>query len=409
MSPRDPLLSVRLARTRGVPHRSRLGYRVPMERHHGLDWLRIGAFGVLIAYHVGMVFVPWDFHVKLQTEDWVAVPMLATNPWRLALLFVVSGYDSRALFARRRAAGAFAANRSWRLLIPLLFGIIVVIPAQPWVELVTKHGYPHNFIHFWANDYFRFGPLNGLDLPTWQHLWFVVYLWVYTMLVATLLAALPLRARESLQRGFDAAMRGPGPFLIPAAWMLAVTTWWFVGMRETHGLFDDGVAHATYLPAFLFGFALAGSHGVVAAFARWWKPAALVALATYGVVVAIEVVWPGKTIAPPPYGRIFSAARAVQGWATIAALIGIAETYWNRDHRWRPMLTEAVFPFYIVHQTVIVVVAYWLIGAGLSLAANFAILVAATVAGCWTFYLTGRSIAPLRPLIGLRPTPDRRT
>ena len=62
-----------------------------MERHYGLDWLRIGAFGLLILYHIGMVFVPWGFHAKTaQPLPWVVVPMLAINSWRLLLLFVVS-------------------------------------------------------------------------------------------------------------------------------------------------------------------------------------------------------------------------------------------------------------------------------------------------------------------------------
>ena len=85
-----------------------------MARHYGMDWLRIGAFALLILYHIGMVFVPWGFHVKTaQPIDWVAIPMLATNPWRLTLLFVVSGYASRALLAQvgRRRRGS-SRNRS---------------------------------------------------------------------------------------------------------------------------------------------------------------------------------------------------------------------------------------------------------------------------------------------------------
>ena len=77
-----------------------------MERHYGMDWLRIGAFALLILYHVGMVFVPWGFHVKTaHPMEWVAIPMLATNAWRLMLLFVVSGYASRALVRQVRRAG----------------------------------------------------------------------------------------------------------------------------------------------------------------------------------------------------------------------------------------------------------------------------------------------------------------
>ena len=86
----------------------------------------------------------------------------------------------------------------------------------------------------------------------------------------------------------------------------------------------------------------------------------------------------------------------------IVALIGLADRYWNRDHPWRATLNEAVFPFYVIHQATIVVVAYWLIGRGIDPAVQFVVLVAATAAGCWAFYLVGRTITPLRPFIGLR-------
>ena len=138
-------------------------------RHYGMDWLRIGAFALLIFYHIGMYFVPWDWHVKIvPTIDWVALPMLATNGWRFALLFLVSGYASAALLTKLGGAGAFARSRSARLLVPLLFGVIFVVPPQPWVELMGQHGYAHGLGHFWLHDYFRFGALDGIILPTWQ-------------------------------------------------------------------------------------------------------------------------------------------------------------------------------------------------------------------------------------------------
>src|SRR3546814_7239126 len=70
-------------------------------RHYGLDWLRVGAFALLIFYHVGMYFVPWGWHVKSdEILPWATVPMFALNPWRLSLLFVVSGYASRAVLGK---------------------------------------------------------------------------------------------------------------------------------------------------------------------------------------------------------------------------------------------------------------------------------------------------------------------
>lgn len=372
-----------------------------MERHYGMDWLRIGAFALLILYHVGMVFVPWGYHVKTaHPAEWVTVPMLFSNAWRLMLLFVVSGYASRALLARSPGLGAFVRSRNARLLVPLVFGMALMVPPQSWVELTVQHGYAQSYAWFLTHDYFRFGKLHGIVLPTWNHLWFVVYLWTYTLALAALLL-LPRPA--GLQARFDRLFGGAGALWLPLAYLLLFQVLLFQLGEETHDLLGDGVAHLAYFPAFLFGFGLAGSRATLAAFARLWPIAAALALAGFAVVASVEITWPGDAVAPPGVGEAFRVAREVQTWMSIAALIGVAERYLNRDHTWRPMLTEAVFPFYIIHQTVIVVGEYLLLPWHLPALAEFAILVAATVAGCWLFYLGGREIGWLRPLIGLRP------
>jgi hypothetical protein len=370
-----------------------------------MDWLRIGAFALLILYHVGMVFVPWGYHIKTaHPAQWTEVPMLATNAWRLLLLFLVSGFASRMLLAKSPKLGRFIANRNARLLLPLAFGIAVIVPPQSWVELVVKHGYAHDYLSFWTHDYFRFGALNGIVLPTYNHLWFVAYLWVYTLALAALLA-IPWR----LQPWFDRLFGGVGALLVPLAWLLLIHFLLFRRGEDTHDFVNDGIAHLAYFSGFLFGFGLAGSRATMAAFARLWVPSAILALGSYAVVGGVVALWPGDTPGPHWAGTAFRIAREVQTWASIAALIGLAERYLNRDHAWRAMLTEAVFPFYIIHQTVIVLGEYALRPFALPALAEFAILVPVTVAGCWLFYLAGRGIAPLRPLIGLRLASPKRS
>ena len=62
------------------------------ERQHDIDWLRVLAFYILILFHVGMVFVPWEFHIKnSETVSWVEGLMTWSNQWRLPLLFMISG------------------------------------------------------------------------------------------------------------------------------------------------------------------------------------------------------------------------------------------------------------------------------------------------------------------------------
>lgn len=375
-------------------------YLVAMQRHYGMDWLRIGAFALLILYHVGMVFTPWPYHVKTaEPIEWLALAMKLTNPWRLTLLFVVSGYASRALFGKARGLRGFVGNRSLRLLIPLAFGIAVMVPPQDWVELVTQHHYPHGFGYFLVHDYFRFREIDGVMTPSWNHLWFVAYLWVYTIALALLL--LPPRPARA-QASFDRVFSGWRVLALPMIWLIVTQVVLFHRWSDTHDVIGDGIAHLAYFPAFLFGFALGGSVPVMAAMVRWRGLAAAAAVLGYAIGAGIELVYPGNQMPPEWLGDVLLVASFVQSWGAIVALIGVAERYLNHDHRWRATLTDAVFPFYLIHQTVIVLTEFWIRPLQLNPLIEFGVLVAATIAGCWAFYLIGRDVSWLRPLIGLR-------
>jgi len=102
------------------------------------DWLRIGAFALLVLYHVGMLYVPWDFHLKHQPTYAALEPVMRlTNPWRLSLLFVVSGLATGLMLGRP----GLARQRAKRLLLPLLFGMLVVVPPQAWWQVRDQLGY----------------------------------------------------------------------------------------------------------------------------------------------------------------------------------------------------------------------------------------------------------------------------
>ena len=377
----------------------------PSSRHYGMDWLRIGAFGLLILYHVGLVFSPWGYEFKSpHTADWVAIPLLLTNPWRLSLLFAISGYASAALLDREKGGvAAFTRGRIARLGIPLLFGMIVIVTPQPWVALVTQHGYAHHFGWFLTHDYYRFQVIDGVAMPTWMHLWFVVYLLAYTLLFAAMLL-LPSRVRAAIARSAERIVAGAWLLPIGIAWTWAARSLGG-GWSDTHALVNDGTAHLVYFPAFLFGVLLRRSAPLAATIARQWPLALTLALLGYAIVAGTEIAFPGRTPLPSEFRPAYDLARATQAWAAIIALFGIAERFWNRDNRWRAMLAEAVFPFYIIHQTIILAVGYALARLSLDAAAEFIALVIATAIGCWLFYLVGRSIGPLRPLIGLKRHP----
>src|SRR6204780_5356943 len=195
------------------------------QRRYDLDWVRIGAFVLLILYHVGMYYVTWDWHVKSpQPSATIAPLMMLTSPWRLSLLFLVSGVATGFLLARQ-GSGGFLRLRSTRLLIPLVFGMLVVVPPQSYLEVVEKLRYAGGFAEFYRLYITGFhGFCRGSDcliMPTWNHLWFVAYLWVYTV-VLYLGVRLAPPGIAGLFRCAERRFSGVGILLWPLAYLCLI-------------------------------------------------------------------------------------------------------------------------------------------------------------------------------------------
>lgn len=369
------------------------------DRRYDLDWLRIGAFGLLIFYHIGMVFVPWDFHIKTaHPSQAVEAPMLLLNPWRLSLLFLISGVASRYLLNKTK--GRFASSGCKRLLLPVLFAVAIAVPPQDWIDVSINHGYRHGFLHFWANDYWGFDKSLGVVAPTYQHLWFVIYLWVYTMLLAVTAQISSASCAAALQRCFDAILKGSRLIVLPILGFASARILLVERFPETHALVDDWYMHLVYGGSFAMGVGLAGSRNAWMTVARVWPYAAAAAVLSWLVVIRVNQLADTVTLTPLELAAA-RAIRTVQMWGTILGLLGFAQRFLNHDHRWRATLNEAVFPAYIAHQTVIIVVEYWLRPYALSGWTEFSILMVATTGGCVLFYAVGRPILWLRPFIGL--------
>jgi hypothetical protein len=377
-------------------------------RRYDLDWVRIGAFLLLILYHVGMYYVTWDWHVKTPHPSSTLEPaMLLTSPWRLSLLFLVSGVATAYLL--ERSPRGFLGARSLRLLVPLLFGMAVIVPPQSYLQVVEQGGYTGSYLAFlklYFTAYHGFCRGNScLILPTWNHLWFVAYLWVYTVVLWAVVSLVP-RLVPALRRAVEHAFAGMGVVVLPILYLaglrLTLAQWYPV----TDALVGDWYNHAHYGAMFLAGFALAGARAPWAAMERMrWATLGLAVLA-WGFIAYWNSL-PDSYVPPPPAliaGRVIYASLQ---WLPIVAVLGFARRHLQHDNPARVYLTAAVFPVYILHQTVIIVCAHALKPAQLNPAAEGLLLIAITAAACLAGYEIIRRIPLLRPLFGLALAPPR--
>lgn len=381
----------------------------PDTRRHDLDWLRVIAFGLLILYHVGMFYVTWGWHVKSTHASPLIEPAMALlNPWRLALLFFISGVAVR--FALDKTpTPRFLRQRTVRLLVPLAFGMAVVVMPQAYVELLGKGEIQPEIIEFWPR-YLSIPGEFSIITPTWNHLWYVAYVLVYTVIAALAAPALNRLATGSAAR-FSAAMAADRSGLV----LILVAALPFLAYRllldpvypTTHAMADDWANHAHSLTVFLFGYLAAKNQDFWTAIARHWQKALGLGLLIGVAIVTARLNW--QTVrGNEALLQTMLLLRVLYAWAVIVALLGVAQRWLNRPGKRLAYLTEAIFPYYILHQTLIVVIGWSLLDAGLSAPVETTLVTGGTVAGCVIGYEVVRRLGPVRLLFGLPTTVGKR-
>ena len=387
-----------------------------MQRRHDLDWVRILAFALLVPYHVGMYYVSWDWHVKSPELVPALEPlMILSAPWRLALLFLVSGVATAHLLEKRPQG--FLRQRSWRLLPPLLFGMYVVVPPQAYFELIEKvpGGYHAGYLGFMV-DYLKGGDLHCMapgdcvDAPTWNHLWFVAYLWLYSAILWAVCRLLPQAWRDKAAGLVRAACSGQGILWWPMLVLVAARVLVYPHAPSSHDLVDDAYNHLQYGLVFAIGYLLASADGVWEQLRRYRHRMLLLALTSYVLMLAAFLAFESVDAIPPARMSLIWSLWGVMEWAAIAAILGHARNWNPKDSPLLRYLTLAVFPFYILHQTVIVVLAHALKPLRITPALEGPLLIVATFGVCLLGYEIIRRIPLLRPLFGLKwaATPARR-
>ncbi len=361
-------------------------------RRADLDWLRIGAFALLILYHCGMYYVAdWGWHVKnSQTYDWLQDLMKLTNPWRMSLLFLLGGMALA--IARPKFSGwTLLRLRSSRLLVPLLFGMFVVVVPQVYFEARSQQLIEPGYLQFWwqyinpNTDLLR-EHHSPIGLLTWNHLWFLPYLFCYSLLL------LPLHALLQRLAAFTTAL----PLWLFGAVLVALHLWAVLSLREafpsTNALLDDWYNHAKYGLVFVAGYLLVLQKHWWAVLPRWRYGLLATALVGYALVVLDNHdVFDGLDDTAIALQLLYSLVSVLNHWAWLGTVLAFAAVYlqqpvFDPTGKVRRYASAAILPWYVLHQTLTVVFAVALQPLQLHDGVEAVLLISLTVLGCGVGY-----------------------
>lgn len=328
------------------------------ERRHDIDWLRVLAMLSVFLFHCARFFDYEDWHVKnLQTSFGFTVFVGILVQWIMPIFFVLSGQST--WFALRfRSAGQYIGERFKRLFIPLVFGIFVLIPPQVYIEMVSHGRFEGSFFRFYPHYFDGFYGFGGNFAWMGLHLWFLLVLFLFSLVTLPLLIFLRGKGRSRFIQKTARLFENPGAILF---WILPLAVMESSFHPEGLGRRDMGGWNVfVYLVFFLYGFLLASDERYRRTVEK--NRVILLALALLTTLIGFFIMRSGID---PPFGNPgywwISVFRTFNSWVWVLALLGMGSRYLAFRNRLLQYASEAVLPFYILHQSVIVITGFFII------------------------------------------------
>ncbi len=375
------------------------------QRRHDLDWLRLIAIAILLFFHTGMWFNEWGWHVKnSETTTTFQYWMIWSHYFRMPLLLFISGAGTYMALGKRTPK-QFAGERFRRLFVPLVFGMFVVVPPQIYYEYINKYDGYWDFY----KTVFEFKPYPEGSF-SWHHLWFILYLLLYSLILIPFLIYIrspkSQAFRDKIARWFSSPA---GILLIPSLFIFATQ----ILLRpyfpdEEHNL-TDWAFFVFYMCFFFFGMLCYSENKLWLSIGENRKHLLVVMLFTlipfyvcyFHFRDLIVLPWTDDTVE-----LIFDIIAIFLSWFTVITIIAYGQHYLNKPHPWLTKVSEGLYPFYILHQTVIIATGYYICQLDWSIAPKYWTIAILTLMSCTAFYLLLiRPFNVMRFLFGMKPKP----
>jgi len=375
-------------------------------RRYELDWLRVLAILVVFLYHSTRFFDLGDWHVKnVDTYIWVELWNVFATRWMMPLFFIISGASLFYAIGKSGGWRKFYVDKFLRLMIPLIIGSVTHAALQIYLEKLSHGQFSGSFFSF-LPEYFN-GVYLAIDMPGnfafhGMHLWYLLFLFLYSLICYRLFVWLNGRGREVLNR-VTSFFAIPGVmylgFPLPLLIMKALVP------KEVLDAGSGGWGFLYYIWFLIAGFIIVSGNRLQQQILnqRW---VSLVLGVGSSTAYLYQLFSPSRLVFPAGITDwIYTLLSYISAWSWLFAILGFSMKYLAFD---RPLLrsaNEGVMPFYILHQTVLLCIGYFVMTWAINDAAKWVIVFISSLIVIITLYMFCiRKFEVLRFLFGMKAT-----
>lgn len=382
---------------------------VSSNRRYDIDWLRVLLILTVFVFHSLRFFDLDGWHVKnASTYLGVQVVIVFLSRWMMPLIFLISG--AATYYALNKGAGRFIKDRSLRLLVPLLVGLFTHVPLQVYLEQVGQQGYRGSFWQWYPSMFDGLMLLGGTFNWIGNHLWYLEALFIFSIITLPLLLWLRHGSGQRVMAWLRERLSAPWTvYLLALPTLLLI---YALNPDSANILTNEGFGGwnlPNYMVFFLAGFLIISSERLQANIRRlrWVSLVAGIVVFVVGIPLAIA-------FDEPPYGApayfLLMTLSALGGWTWILIILGFGLGRLNVHNPALDYANEAVLPFYVMHQTVLLVVGFFVVNWAIPDLAKWAIIAAGSFGIIMGLYeLLVRRINLLRVLFGMKPVYQAKT
>ncbi len=351
-------------------------------RKYFIDNLRWMAILLLFPFHAAQIWGGGKysgFYIWSHTSMLPYMFSTAVYPWYMTLLFVIAGISCN-YSLQRRTNRQFIAERTKKILVPFLFGVLVLVPVMTYIAEIFFNGYTGTYLRQWGMFFTKETDLTGYRGGfTPAHLWFLFYLFVISLIALLII---------SVQKKYLPGCRA-GSLPYPLIVFLFVPEWICLYILNI-----GGKSLGQFLILFLFGYyILAGEDNLKKLKQYRFVSLALCVLAgsLYTYLSCVENLW-----------NIWMDGFFIfYGWMGIITFLGIGQQALNFHNRFSAYLTRASFPVYILHMPILVVTGFFVLKLPIGTAGQFWLIVLISALATFFVYEIVRRVPGLRFLLGI--------